>query len=315
MKAENNDNKHFFWKCSNCKKEHKIPTLFCNGCGAQRPKKYSFKYNFINTDNPKNIKIIDWIIMIVAFGLSIFCISLFIFNLNYSRSFLVCFFGSFLLLSLIIIIYALRNLFFSKNISFWQRIVVLFVTILFNPVVMFIIFMSVSSCFGPRGCMSKTRRTNKSRFAKACSELVLNKNTGVVHHKKICADHLPREKNLCQNLSSSQISHIHQSKEIYIAETLSKTAEDAYKEKLLIEAIKNSPTSTHLYRPLIRLWGKNKEHERIHEFLEASVDYMKGLLGMPNISARVEKKYRKALLEIMQRQNRAKYLAKMSKVT
>ncbi len=35
MKTENPDKKYSFWEFSKCKKEHKIKTLFCDGCGAQ----------------------------------------------------------------------------------------------------------------------------------------------------------------------------------------------------------------------------------------------------------------------------------------
>ena len=182
MKTEDPDKKLSFWECPNCKKEHKIKTLFCDGCGEPRPEKEKIKIILRNkiSDNQSysNIKKVDWFIMICAFCLPIFIFSLFLLILvaNLSENIWIYFFGLLILLSLVLIIYALRRLYICKSIFLWQRVLVLWVTILFNPITIFIIFMFVALCFGPRGCMSKTRRTNKSKFSKACSEIVLNKN-------------------------------------------------------------------------------------------------------------------------------------------
>ena len=144
--------------------------------------------------------------------------------------------------------------------------------------------------------------------------LILNNKSGVVHHKIICADHLPIEQNRGDIILFSKGHHLHRSKAVYIAETLSKLVEDSYKEILLIEAIRNSPTSTHLYGPLIKMWGKNREYLKIHSFLSANIDYFQGLLERTNITPRVEKKYRKSLFEAKQWQDRANYLRRMSKI-
>ena len=173
---KNNDNKEKFWKCEKCNLEHKIPTLFCDGCGAQRPEKEKIKIFLRNkiSDNQSylNIKLFDWFIMISAIVISAIIIVCIFSNNKFLESLIVWL----LILPFVLTIIAFIRLFVCKYIFLWQRFIVLGISTLFNPIISIFILTLILSCFGPRGCMSKTNRTNKSKFVKACSEIVLNKN-------------------------------------------------------------------------------------------------------------------------------------------
>ncbi len=173
---KNNDNKEKFWKCEKCNLEHKIPTLFCDGCGAQRPTKDKINVILRNkiSDNQSysNINKIDWFIIISAIVIPVMIIVCAFSNINFFEDLIIWL----LVLPFVLTIIAFIRLFVCKYIFPRQRFIVLGISTLFNPIISIFILTLILLCFGPRGCMSETNRTNKSKLSKACSELVLNKN-------------------------------------------------------------------------------------------------------------------------------------------
>ena len=149
-----------------------------------------------------------------------------------------------------------------------------------------------------------------SMILQATPKLVINKSNGSIHHLELCADHLP--KNNISNATFFSYNKIHGSKRIKISEVIADSFDDQNKEKLLIETISQSPASTHLYKYLVKLWGKQKKYEKIHSFLKANTDYLEALKQEASDKPRLQKKYEKALKELKVRQVKAKYLASIS---
>lgn len=108
---------------------------------------------------------------------------------------------------------------------------------------------------------------------------------------------------------------IHGSKHVHISFVLSKNATDNAKEELLVEAIKSNPLSTHLYSPLIGLWGKTKQYDKIHDFLDANVEYLKSRIDSADLPEKAKARYKRAYQELSLRQSRAKRLARIAAIT
>ena len=173
---KNTDNKEKFWKCEKCNLEYKIKTLFCDGCGEPRPEKEKIKIILRNkmSDNQSysNINKVDWFIIISAITIPVMIVVCASSNNNFFEGLIIWL----LVLPFILTIIAFIRLFVCKYIFPRQRFIVLGISTLFNPIISIFILTLIFSFFGPRGCMSETNRTDKSKFAKACSEIVLNKN-------------------------------------------------------------------------------------------------------------------------------------------
>lgn len=145
--------------------------------------------------------------------------------------------------------------------------------------------------------------------------LIVNTESGVVHHFDICSNHLPAAKKQSTVVSDGMKPQIHESKHIHISTLLASKIDGPELESLLINTITKSPTSTHLYRPLIRYWGRIKEYDRIHQFLAANVEFLESkLLQLPD-NPRIKKKYVQALSELETRRNRARYLERIAEVS
>ena len=138
---------------------------------------------------------------------------------------------------------------------------------------------------------------------------VVNKRNGVIHLKGICDDHLPIEQAV---IESSVSSDLHGDKRQQMTMLVMNDLSDNLKEELLIEAISKSPTSTHLYKYLIKLWGRKKEYSKIHEFLTVNIIFLESKLAAHKTS-KEERRYSKAIREFRIKKNRAEYLAQISK--
>ncbi len=148
------------------------------------------------------------------------------------------------------------------------------------------------------------------------ANFVLNEKNGIVHHSSICKEHLPSARNAC-GITSPTVTNslkVHSGKLVHIAGSKAIKLPDEVRESLLLEAIRQSPTSVHLYSQLIKIWGRRKQYHRIHEFLAANVDYIGGLMRKPNNSPKKEKLYRKTYDDLIQRQNKALRLARIAKL-
>jgi len=119
---------------------------------------------------------------------------------------------------------------------------------------------------------AKPNKWSKYSFEK---KFIVNKKNGVIHFKEICKDHLPVSHTSVSNPVSS---HLHGSKQQKITKAVLPRLPDKLKEELLIDAIKKSPTSTHLYKYLIKQWGRNKEYPKIHSFVSINIKYIESKL-------------------------------------
>jgi len=139
------------------------------------------------------------------------------------------------------------------------------------------------------------------------TKLIVNKHNGCVHHPELCQEHLPLQKNRLSKVKAFNYTDIHRSKSLQIAGVVAADLDEKQREKLLLAAISNSPTSTHLYKHLVKLWGRQKKYGKIHKFLAVNIEYIEALKDGSIDNPRLQKKYRKALVELEIRQTRAKY--------
>jgi len=139
-------------------------------------------------------------------------------------------------------------------------------------------------------------------------DFVVNKRNGVIHLKGICDDHLPIEQ---AAIESSVSSGLHGAKRQQITKSVIEQLPDNLKEELLIDAISKSPTSTHLYKYLIKVWGRKKEYSKIHEFLSVNIVFLESKL-VAHKTPKEERRYSKAISELRIKKNRAEYLAGIS---
>lgn len=137
------------------------------------------------------------------------------------------------------------------------------------------------------------------------NDLVINLKSGIVHHKNECKDHLPAN---YEQLNSSDLTRIHAGKRVKITEKLISSLPDNQAEALLIEAIKLSPTTTHLYKYLVKMWGRKMEYSKTHEFLGVNIKYLSAKLASTN-NQKEMKRFTKAIGELNNRQIKAEYLA------
>jgi hypothetical protein len=128
--------------------------------------------------------------------------------------------------------------------------------------------------------------------------LIINKKTGIIHHKKICADHLPIDKNVSDLNDHSSKIRCHKSKKVYILDQIAqnRSAEDAI--EILLLAVEDNPTSVHIYDRLIKLLGKIKRYESIHLLLKSTEDDLSRILSGEKWGTKKHKKYLKALHHI-----------------
>ena len=89
--------------------------------------------------------------------------------------------------------------------------------------------------------------------------LIINNTSGIIHHKMLCFDHLPIEKNRSDSNYDSSKLRFHKSKKVSILDLIAqnRTAEDAI--EILLLAAEGNPASLHIYDKLIfqtnGLWG------------------------------------------------------------
>ncbi|WP_121626588.1 hypothetical protein [Poseidonibacter antarcticus] len=131
------------------------------------------------------------------------------------------------------------------------------------------------------------------------NQLIVNKKNGIIHHKIICKDHLPKKKNIGSNMSFASNVKFHKSKSIEILNQLTKNISVEDSIEILLLATANNPTSVHLYDKLVKLYGKIKKYDSIHILLsnaEIKISYM--LIEMNN-NTKEYKRYNKALSHVL----------------
>lgn len=140
-------------------------------------------------------------------------------------------------------------------------------------------------------------------FLPNSNKLVINKNTGVVHHEIFCKNHLPKEKNRkLDNKISSKVK-FHESKKIQILNNISQNISIEDSIQVLLLAVENNPTSVHLYDKLIKLFGTIKRYESIHLLLnDAEISISNKIITLNN-RTKEYKRYNKALKHIQSQKN------------
>lgn len=135
--------------------------------------------------------------------------------------------------------------------------------------------------------------------------LVINKLTGIIHHQKLCWDHLPVNKNITDLTKSPANIRFHKSKTVSILVLIAKdkNAEDAI--EILLLAADGNPTSVHVYDKLIKLLGKIKRYESIHLLLRNAEDELNKSLSEKKTETKEYKKYQKALRHIQMQKEKA----------
>ncbi len=137
------------------------------------------------------------------------------------------------------------------------------------------------------------------------SKGVINKNNGIIHHKKLCSNHLPIDKNISDSNYYSSKIRFHKSKKIPILDLIAqkKSAEDAI--ELLLLAADGNPTSVHIYDKLITLFGKIKRYESIQLLLKSVEDELSQILSEKKGGTKEHKKYQKAFRHIQGQKEKA----------
>lgn len=125
-------------------------------------------------------------------------------------------------------------------------------------------------------------KTIYNRLFQSDNGLIINKKTDVIHHKKLCSDRLPIDKNVAESNYHSVNIRCHKSKKVPILDLISQTrsAEDAI--EILLLAAEGNPTSVHIYDKLIKLLGKIKRYESIHLLLKSTEDELNQILSGKN---------------------------------
>lgn len=151
--------------------------------------------------------------------------------------------------------------------------------------------------------MNKKIKTFMFLFLPNSNQLVINKNTGVVHHEIFCKNHLPKEKNRTSNRKISANIKFHESKKIQILNKISQDISIEDSIQVLLLAVENNPTSVHLYDKLIKLFGTIKRYESIHLLLNDAEINITNKINTLNNKTKEYKRYNKALKHIQVQKN------------
>ena len=145
--------------------------------------------------------------------------------------------------------------------------------------------------------------------------IILNQRSGIFHHVDMCANHCPSEANISRGSVSFEVEKFHRANLAKFALLIAKREQSPLAARLLVTAISYNPLSTHLYKPLIGIWGKNKDYKKIHKFLDANIKYLRTLAERQGSDPTRSNPYEKALKELQTRKNRAEYLATLAEVS
>lgn len=130
--------------------------------------------------------------------------------------------------------------------------------------------------------------------------LVRNSATGVIHHKRLCAGHLPVAGNRKEVSQYYDLGLFHKGKSLHHMEQIARTSEDPNEAiHLLMEILNRDPGRVHIYDKLIGLYGKLREYEQIHYLLETSIksteEEMLSLSAFKELTDREKEKREKKL--------------------
>ena len=139
--------------------------------------------------------------------------------------------------------------------------------------------------------------------------LVVNSKSGVIHHREICSEHLPLEKNRTSKPSLKLNAKFHASRKVSILTKITEgvSAEDAI--EILLLATEDHPTSVHIYDKLVRLLGKLKRYESIHLVLEHAENNLKRSSSQMVVGSKERRKYEKAISHVRLQREKARQRA------
>ena len=128
--------------------------------------------------------------------------------------------------------------------------------------------------------------------------LIINKKTGIIHHKNICSDHLPIDKNVSDSNYHYSKIRCHKSKKVPILDLIAQTRSAEAAIEILLLAAEGNPTSVHIYDKLIKLLGKIKRYESIYLLLRNVEDELRQALSEKKSGTKDYKKHQKALRHV-----------------
>jgi hypothetical protein len=142
--------------------------------------------------------------------------------------------------------------------------------------------------------------------------LVVNSKSGVIHHKILCADHLPSESNTRSGTQFISKSKFHSSHKVGILTKITEnvSAEDAI--EILLLAVEDNPTSVHIYDKIVKLLGKLKRFEAIHLLLENADNNLSKIADEKIMGSKEYKKYEKAITHVRLQRRKTRERARYS---
>lgn len=149
-------------------------------------------------------------------------------------------------------------------------------------------------------------------FLPSSNELVVNDKNGVIHHKVLCSNHLPKRSSKSMPYELASKARFHSSHKVGILSELTKdvSAEDAI--EILLLAAEDNPTSVHVYDRIVKLLGKIKRYESIHILLENAETNLLGQLKDIKEGTKQYSEYSKAISHIQLQREKAKERARYS---
>lgn len=128
-------------------------------------------------------------------------------------------------------------------------------------------------------------------------DLVVNAITGVIHHKRVCAGHLPKMANQRSITDVAMSVRFHASQVGSIYEALASISEADSATKYLEQAIQESPTRLHLYDRLVRIYGRHRRYEHIVPMLQCGLKYVRSRLTDSDVNSKQQTALKRAVAQ------------------
>ena len=98
------------------------------------------------------------------------------------------------------------------------------------------------------------------------AKLIVNANTGVIHHRDVCAGHLPALKNQVKvaNYTGEHWLHNHFDSRFKMIDAIADRLTQEDEITFLQSVIKRQPFAVHLHSRLRKVLGRAKRYEEIH---------------------------------------------------
>ena len=161
----------------------------------------------------------------------------------------------------------------------------------------------------PAHNLSPTDPTSLVSSAHTKEHLILNRKTGIIHHSKLCAGHLPNVGNQILDFGETKNVSPHNYKNLNMYEVIAKQhmAENNIDEAITYfkKAIELTPERIHLYDRLAKLYGKQKKYELIQPLYKNGISKVIATKKSHNRSRHRLEKITRDLNERLSRLNRS----------